>query len=50
MENENELTEQQSLELITRMINKAKDDYRETGVGALMWGSIVVICSLVSFC
>lgn len=49
MENENQLTEQQSLELITRMINKAKDDYRETGVGALMWGSIITVCSLVSF-
>ena len=49
MENEKQLTEQQSLELITRMINKAKDDYKETGVGALMWGSVVTVCSLVSF-
>src|SRR4030095_11701210 len=46
---EDQLTEQQSLELITRMINKAKCDYRETGIGALMWGTIITICALVSF-
>ena len=49
MNNENQLTEQQSLELITRMINKAKCDYRETGIGALMWGTIITVCALVSF-
>ena len=49
MENEQILTEKQSLEIITQMINKAKSDYRETGIGALMWGSIVTICSLVTF-
>ena len=49
MNEENELTGQQSLELITRMIKKAKSDYRETGIGALMWGTIVTFCALVSF-
>src|SRR5436190_13698275 len=49
MNNENLLTEQQSLELITRMINKAKSDYRETGIGALMWGTVITVCALVSF-
>jgi hypothetical protein len=49
MNDEQQLTEQQSLELITRMISKAKEDYKETGVGALMWGSLVTFCSLVSF-
>jgi len=46
---EDQLTEQQSLELITRMINKAKSDYRGTGIGALMWGTIITVCALVSF-
>ena len=46
---EDRLTEQQSLELITRMINKAKSDYRGTGIGALMWGTIITVCALVSF-
>jgi hypothetical protein len=49
MNNEQELTQQQSLELITNMIKKAKEDYKETGVGALMWGVLVTFCSLVSF-
>src|SRR5438094_9499087 len=49
MENEKVLTEKESLEIITQMINKAKSDYRETGVTALMWGSIITFCSLVTF-
>lgn len=39
----------ESFQIITQMINKAKNDFRETGVGALMWGSIVTFCSLISF-
>ena len=46
---EEQLTEQQSLEIITQMISKAKDDYEETGVGALLWGSLVMFCSLITF-
>ena len=49
MEEEKRLTEQESLALITSMINKAKSDYEETGVSALMWGSVVIFCSLVTF-
>lgn len=46
---EQELTSEESLALIARMINKAKRDYRETGVSALLWGSVITICSLVTF-
>lgn len=49
MATETQFSERQSLELITTMINKAKNDYVETGIGALMWGSIVTFCSIVSF-
>src|SRR5581483_12151049 len=49
MENEKILTEKESLEIITQMISKAKSDYRETGVSALMWGSIITLCSLITF-
>src|SRR5689334_15626758 len=49
MTNENQLTEQQSLDIITQMINKAKCEYEETGIGALLWGSLVAFCSLVTF-
>jgi len=45
MNNESQLTEQESLELIARMINKAKSDFRETGIGALMWGTIITVCA-----
>ncbi|HXB90772.1 MAG TPA: hypothetical protein VNU72_00720 [Puia sp.] len=49
MEQEKELTSQESLELITRMISRAKDDYRETGISALLWGSVITFCSLMVF-
>lgn len=44
---EKRLTEKESLELIATMINKAKDSYHDTGIGAIMWGSVIAICSLV---
>lgn len=44
---EKQLTEKESLDLIATMINKAKNSYHDTGVGAIMWGSVVAICSLV---
>jgi hypothetical protein len=49
MDQDKPLTEQESLELITRMINKTKNDYLETGLSALLWGSVISFCSLVSF-
>ncbi len=42
-------SEEESLLLITQMINKAKNDLVETGISALMWGSIVTLCALVQF-
>lgn len=44
---EKQLTEKESLELITTMINKAKDSYHNTGIGAMMWGFVIAVCSLV---
>ncbi len=49
METERPMSEEESLQLITSMINKAKCDYNETGISALMWGTIITFCSLVSF-
>ena len=48
MNEENNLTEAQSLELITQMINKAKCDYEETGIGAIMWGGLIAFCSMLT--
>jgi uncharacterized protein with PQ loop repeat len=47
MDEEKRLTEQESLRLIQAMINKAKNSYHDTGIGAIMWGSVIAICSLV---
>jgi hypothetical protein len=48
-EQEKILTEKESLDLIATMINKAKDAYYDTGIGAIMWGCIVAFCSLEKF-
>lgn len=42
-------SEEESLALITQMINKAKNDFIETGISALMWGSIIPVCASVQF-
>jgi uncharacterized protein with PQ loop repeat len=47
MEQEKQLTEKESLALIATMINKAKDSYHDTGIGAIMWGCVIAVCSLV---
>lgn len=44
---EKQLTEKESLDLIAMMINKAQNSYHDTGIGAMMWGSIIAVCSLV---
>ena len=43
---EKQLTEKESLNLITTMINKAKDSYYDTGVSSIMWGALIAFCSL----
>lgn len=49
MEQEKELTGQESLALITKMINKTRRDYLDSGLSGLLWGSVITFCSLVSF-
>lgn len=44
---EKQLTEKESLDLITQMINKAKDACHDTGIAAIMWGALIAVCSLV---
>ena len=43
------LTEKESLELISQMINKAKNSYHDSGIGPILWGSVIALCSLVTF-
>jgi uncharacterized protein with PQ loop repeat len=44
---EKQLTEKESLDIIAGMINKAKDFYHDTGIGAMMWGAVIAVCSLL---
>ncbi|MDQ6609831.1 MAG: hypothetical protein M3Y85_08425 [Bacteroidota bacterium] len=49
MDNQEELSHQQSLDLIEEMIYKAKNSYHESGTSALLWGSTIMFCSAVTF-
>ncbi|MEN9599200.1 MAG: hypothetical protein RL596_1511 [Bacteroidota bacterium] len=49
MDNQKPLSEQESLRLITTMIQKAKGSYHETGIGSLLWGAVVSIASFVTY-
>ncbi|HWR32676.1 MAG TPA: hypothetical protein VN451_04095, partial [Chitinophagaceae bacterium] len=44
---EKTLSEKESIALIATMINKAKDSYHNTGIGSIMWGVVIAVCSLV---
>ena len=46
---EKQITQQESLLLITEMINKAKTSFHENGSSAILWGSIIAFCGLISF-
>ncbi len=49
MSTKNILTEQESLNIINEMIQKTKDNYHESGISALLWGTVVTIASLVTY-
>lgn len=46
---EKQLTEQESLQLIGRMIHEARGYYYESGVAGLVYGFAILICSLLSY-
>jgi hypothetical protein len=46
---QDKMTEQESLQLISQMINKAKGSYHDSGIGPMLWGCVISICSLVTF-
>lgn len=46
---EKKLSEQESLALITQMIYTAKNSFVDTGIGPILWGSVIAVCSLVQF-
>ncbi len=48
-ETENKLSEQASLKLINEMIGKAKQSYVTKGIASIVWGVLIVICSLLTW-
>ena len=46
---EDSFNEKQSLELIAGMINKAKNNFSESGMLYLVWGFAILFCSLSQF-
>ena len=49
MEDEKQLTEKESLELIASMINKAKNSCIDSGIGPLFWGVLIALCSIITW-
>ncbi|HUZ59751.1 MAG TPA: hypothetical protein VMU83_13330 [Hanamia sp.] len=46
---EKQLSEKESIELITSMINKAKNKVTESGALYLFWGWLILLCCIVQF-
>jgi hypothetical protein len=46
---EKSLSEQESLQLITKMINQAKNHYYESGLGSLLWGFTNLVCFVLAY-
>ena len=46
---EGNISEQQSLAIIESMINKAKNQFSENGFAYLLWGWVILFCSLSQF-
>ena len=47
---EKNLSQEESLKLITTMIAKGRGSYNERGWSPIMWGAVVSIASLVTYC
>ena len=46
---EKEMSHEESLRLINQMIDKAKKNIHENGISPMLWGGVIVICSLVTY-
>ena len=49
MTDHEQLTEKESLRIISEMMIKVRKDFYDTGVSALLWGSVITFCGLFSF-
>ena len=48
-ENEKQMTREESLSIISGMINNAKNRFSETGTLYLLWGFVIFICCITQF-
>jgi hypothetical protein len=48
-EDEQLLSEKESLRLIAEMINRSKNSFVDSGIGPLCWGILVTFCSITTF-
>ncbi|HWJ29405.1 MAG TPA: hypothetical protein VNS32_22890 [Flavisolibacter sp.] len=46
---ERNISHQESMQIITEMIGKAKQGFHESGISAVLWGSVIGLCGLVNF-
>lgn len=49
MNQEKDLNELESLRIISEMMQKVRTDFYDTGISALLWGSVITFCGLFSF-
>ncbi|HRI21914.1 MAG TPA: hypothetical protein PLA68_13225, partial [Panacibacter sp.] len=49
MEQEKQLTEAESLKLISRTIYEAKGYFHETGIAVIVYGFSILICSVLTY-
>ena len=48
-EKENQLSGEESLKLINEMIGKAKQSYVSKGIASIVWGVLIVVCSMLTW-
>lgn len=49
LEQQTSMTEAERLKLISDMIARAKNSFHESGLGPILWGAVITLCSLVTF-
>ena len=48
-EKDTQLSGEESLKLINEMIGKAKRSYVSKGIASIVWGILIIICSLLTW-
>jgi ABC-type transport system involved in cytochrome bd biosynthesis fused ATPase/permease subunit len=49
IEQQTNMTEAERLKLISDMIARAKNSFHESGLGPILWGIVIAVCSLFTF-